>query len=107
MALFMSINWATNLIIAFLTLTAIDGLGQVNSDMTDDQTAAARKTGSVRMHSLLQCGNNNLDELGAGVAYLYFIFAGFAVLAILFIHFYVPETKGSSAEIDSADLMCL
>ena len=51
MALFMSINWATNLIVAFLTLTAIDGLGQVNSDMTDDQTAAARKTGQVSIPS--------------------------------------------------------
>lgn len=45
MSLFLSVNWATNLLVAFLTLTAIDGLGQVRSDMNDDQTAAAEKKG--------------------------------------------------------------
>eukprot|EP01036_Dinobryon_divergens_P025085 gene25085-33600_t len=73
MSLFLSINWACNLLIGFLTLTAINDLGGVQSDMTDDQTAAAEKK---------------------GVAYLYFIFAGFTVLAIAFIHIFVPETKG-------------
>ena len=29
----------------------------------------------------------------SGVAYLYFIFAGFTVLAIAFIHIFVPESK--------------
>ena len=48
MSLFLSVNWATNLLVAFLTLTAIDGLGQVRSDMNDDQTAAAEKKGVVK-----------------------------------------------------------
>ena len=47
MSLFLSVNWATNLLVAFLTLTAIDGLGQVRSDMNDDQTAAAEKKGTL------------------------------------------------------------
>ena len=76
MGLFLSINWAANLLIGFLTLTAIDGLGGVRSDMSDDETAAAEKK---------------------GVAYVYFIFAGFTALAIAFIHLYVPETQGTAA----------
>eukprot|EP01036_Dinobryon_divergens_P025087 gene25087-33602_t len=77
MSLFLSVNWATNLLVAFLTLTAIDGLGQVRSDMNDDQTAAAEKK---------------------GVAYLYLVFEGFTILAIFFFQCYVPETKGKTPE---------
>ncbi len=73
-SLFLSINWGCNLVIGLLSLTAIDDLGQVEDDMTDDETADAQKK---------------------GVAALYLMFAGFAALALLFMHTIVPETKGN------------
>ncbi len=76
-SLFLSVNWGFNLVIGLLTLTAIDGLGGVKSSMDDDETAAAEKN---------------------GVAYLYFVFAGFTALCLVFIHIYVPETKGTKIE---------
>jgi hypothetical protein len=72
-SVFLSVNWGCNLIIGMLTLTAIDQLGGVTNSMDDDETASAEKN---------------------GVAYLYFIFAGFTVACLLFLHIYVPETKG-------------
>jgi hypothetical protein len=63
--------------IGLLTLTAIDGLGGVKSSMSDDVQSLHEKTG---------CG------------ILYFIFAILNVCAILFIHYYVPETKGKTPE---------
>eukprot|EP01038_Epipyxis_sp_PR26KG_P009278 gene9278-12500_t len=82
MSLFLSINWASNLLVGLVTLTAIDSLGGVKNDMTDDQTKDAQKV---------------------GVADLYFLFAGFTLFAIFFISVYVPETKGKNPE----DLMNL
>eukprot|EP01039_Chlorochromonas_danica_P000134 gene132-142_t len=76
-SLFLSINWAANLAISMLTLTAIDGLGGVHSGMDDDAEGQAQKK---------------------GVAILYIIFAAFTVAAIVFIHMLVPETKGKSPE---------
>jgi hypothetical protein len=63
--------------ISLLTLTAIDSLGGVTSDMTDDETSDAQKN---------------------GVAYLYFIFSGICFAAIIFIQTNVPETKDKSLE---------
>jgi hypothetical protein len=73
-SLFLSINWGCNLLIGLLSLTAINDLGDVKSDMTDDETADAQKK---------------------GVAALYLIFAGFAAGSLVFIHLIVPETKGN------------
>jgi len=47
MSLFLSINWACNLLIGFLTLTAIDGLGGVQSSMDDDEKSTAEKKGAI------------------------------------------------------------
>ena len=63
--------------IRLLTLTSIDSLGGVTSDMTDDETSDAQKN---------------------GVAYLYFIFSAICFAGITFIQTYVPETKGKSLE---------
>jgi hypothetical protein len=76
-SLFLSINWGCNLLIGLLSLTAIDDLGGVKNGMDDDEESSAQKK---------------------GVAALYLIFAGFAVAALLFMHFYVPETKGKTPE---------
>lgn len=76
-ALFLSINWGCNLLIGLLTLTAINDLGEVTDDMTDDETADAQKD---------------------GVAYLYLLFAAFAALSLVFFHIYVPETKGKNPD---------
>ena len=76
-SVFLSVNWACCLLIGLLTLTAIDGLGGVKSSMDDDETATAEKS---------------------GVAYLYYIFAGFTFLCLVFIHIYVPETSGMTPE---------
>jgi hypothetical protein len=73
-SLFLSVNWAANLLIAMLTLTAIDGLGGVSDDMTDD---------------------NQKDHEKIGVGALYLVFAGMTVACFAFIYFYVPETKGT------------
>ena len=45
--------------------------------MTDDETASAEKV---------------------GVAILYFIFGIISVVGLIFIYFYVPETKGKTPE---------
>ena len=74
-SLFLSLNWACNLFISALTLTAIDELGGVKESMDDDQTAQAEKN---------------------GVAYLYFIFAAITFLTLVFTHMCVPETKGKT-----------
>jgi hypothetical protein len=76
-SLFLSVNWGANLVIGLLTLTAIDGLGGVKKSMDDDEVASAEKN---------------------GVAYLYFIFAAFTVMCLLFMHACVPETKGTTPE---------
>lgn len=75
MSIFLSINWCFNLIIALTTLSAIDGIGGVDSGMDDDDEIADREK--------------------SGVAGLYLIFAGFTFLCILFIYLLVPETKKS------------
>jgi MFS family permease len=74
-SLFLSVNWGTNLLIAMLTLTAINGLGGVKSDMDDDEQKDAQKV---------------------GVGALYLVFAGVTAASLAFIHLYVPETKGTS-----------
>jgi hypothetical protein len=74
MSLFLSINSAANLVIGLLTLTAIDGLGGVKSNMDDDESADAQKR---------------------GVGALYSIFAAITATSIIFLHVYVPETKGN------------
>jgi MFS family permease len=73
--LFISINWGINLVIGLLTLSAIDGLGGLSSDMDDDEKSEAEKK---------------------GVAYLFVIFGGICFLSQVFIRFYVPETRGKS-----------
>lgn len=84
LTLFLSVNWAGNLVISLLTLTAIDGLGGVKHSMDDDAQEDAQKK---------------------GVALLYFIFASMTVCALLFIHFVVPETKGKpSTAVDKDEL---
>jgi hypothetical protein len=60
-----------------LTLTAIDELGGVSDDMTDDQEEDAEKE---------------------GVAYLYLIFGIITAFSLMFIVFKVPETKGKTPE---------
>ena len=82
-SVFLSVNWGSNLVIGLLTLTAIDELGGVKSSMDDDETAKAEKN---------------------GVAYLYFIFAMFTVMCLMFIHTYVPETKGKLPEMDGKQI---
>ena len=73
-SLFVSINWACNLIIGLLTLSAIDGLGNVDyHNMDDDEISNAQKN---------------------GVAYLYFLFAGICFFSLVFVKARVPETKG-------------
>jgi hypothetical protein len=73
--LFISINWGINLVIGLLTLSAIDALGGLHSDMDDDEESEAEKR---------------------GVAYLFVVFGGICFLSQIFIRFYVPETKGKS-----------
>jgi hypothetical protein len=75
MSLFLSVNWGLNLVIAMVTLTAVDGIGGVTSDMDDDEKSNAEKT---------------------GVGGLYLIFAGLAAACLFFIHVFVPETKGKA-----------
>jgi len=76
--LFLSVNWCANLIIGLFTLTAIEGLGGVTSDMDDDDVIS--------------------DHNKSGVAYLYFLFSGITAVCIAFIFFVVPETKGKTPE---------
>jgi MFS family permease len=71
-SMFLSINWVFNILISFLTLTAINSLGGQESGQSDDEIEASQKQ---------------------GVAYLYFIFAGLTLLCLAFIHLCVPETK--------------
>merc|ERR1711871_512828 len=77
-SLFLSVNWGANLIIAMVTLTTIDLLGGVDSDMDDDDEISGREK--------------------SGVAYLYLIMSGITVCSIAFIQYYVPETKGKTPE---------
>jgi len=76
-SLFMSVNWTLNLGIGLFTLSAIDGLGGVKSNMDDDEQSDAQKT---------------------GVAILYFIFAIVTAVGIVFITLVIPETKGKTPE---------
>ena len=76
MSLFLSINWGSNLVIGLLTLTAIDLFGGVKSSMDDDETQQAEQK---------------------GVGWLYAFFATVTLVCLLFIQFYVPETKGTYA----------
>ena len=74
--IFLSLHYAVNLAIGLLTLTAIDGLGGLRSDMTDDEASKAEKN---------------------GVGYFYFIFAGTSFISLVFILYFVPETKDMNA----------
>lgn len=70
---FLSLNWFISFLVCFLTLFAINGLGGVKNGMTIDEQARARKK---------------------GVGILFLIFAFWGALCLIFIHSYVPETKG-------------
>jgi hypothetical protein len=74
-SLFLSVNWGMNLLISMLTLTAIDALGGVKSGMDDDEEKDAEKV---------------------GVGALYLVFGGITAAALVFIHIFVPETKGKT-----------
>jgi len=76
-SLFVSVNWFNALLVGLLTLTAIDGLGGVEAGMNDDQQILHQKTG---------CG------------ILYFIFLLITGASLIWMHFYVPETKGKTPE---------
>ena len=78
MALFLSVNWGFNLIISFFTLTLINSFGHVDKNADDIIFEAEQKN---------------------GVGRLYIVFAGFTLLCLLFVQFYVPETKGSTADL--------
>ncbi|CAM9194217.1 unnamed protein product [Phaeothamnion confervicola] len=75
--LFVSTNWALNLLISLTTLTAISELGGVIDGSTKEDKEAAQKV---------------------GVAFLYLIFCGICVLSLAFIFLAVPETMGKSLE---------
>jgi MFS family permease len=77
MSLFLNINWASNLVVGALTLTAIDSLGGAKDSMDDDAKGNAEKK---------------------GVAYIYIIFAAVCLVTLVFMAFYVPETKGTKPE---------
>lgn len=76
-SLFLTINWVGNFCIGLFSLEAINGLGGVTDDMSDDATADAEKQ---------------------GVGYLYIIFAATSCMACFYIWFQVPETKGKNPE---------
>ena len=76
-SLFLSINWGCNLVIGLVTLSAIDYLGGVQDDMSDDAYNLASKH---------------------GVAYLYLFFAVCTFLCVAFMHIFVPETKNITME---------
>lgn len=71
---FLSLSWFVTLIVCFLTLIAINGLGGVHNGMSDSEQIDAQKK---------------------GVATLYLIFAGWLAVSLVFMHFYLPETKGA------------
>lgn len=76
-SLFLSINWCSNFVIGMCSLLAIDGLGGVQENMSDEEASEAKKK---------------------GVAYLYLIFAAISFTSAIYIYFQVPETKGKSPE---------
>jgi sugar porter (SP) family MFS transporter len=76
--LFLSINWGSNLLIAMLTLTTINGLGDVDDSLDDDDR--------------LNSGQKQ------GVAYLDLLFGCVCAFAVYFVYFIVPETKGKTVE---------
>ena len=78
MSLFLSINWGFNLIISLFTLTLINAFGNVDTNADDIIFEAEQKN---------------------GVGRLYIVFAGFTLISFLFVLFYVPETKGSSSDV--------
>lgn len=73
-SLFLSINWAMNLVIGLVTLTAINGIGGASDDMDDD--------------------SEKEDRQKVGVGALYLIFGGISAACVAFIVLFVPETKG-------------
>eukprot|EP00599_Poterioochromonas_sp_BG-1_P004192 CAMPEP_0173143058 /NCGR_PEP_ID=MMETSP1105-20130129/6453_1 /TAXON_ID=2985 /ORGANISM="Ochromonas sp., Strain BG-1" /LENGTH=504 /DNA_ID=CAMNT_0014056559 /DNA_START=22 /DNA_END=1536 /DNA_ORIENTATION=+ len=77
-SLFLSINWAMNLVIGLVTLTAINGIGGASDDMDDD--------------------SEKEDRQKVGVGALYLIFGGISAACVAFIVLFVPETKGKTPE---------
>lgn len=75
--LFVSVHWVCTLLQGLLTLIAIDGIGGYRSSMSDDQRTQAQKH---------------------GVGRLYILFAFISLSGIIFVHYYIPETTGRSAE---------
>jgi len=76
-SLFLTINWVGNFCIGLFSLEAINALGGVGANMSDDAVQNAEKE---------------------GVGYLYIIFAATSCLACFYIWFQVPETKGKRPE---------
>jgi sugar porter (SP) family MFS transporter len=76
-SLFLAVNWGSNFIVAMCTLLAIDALGNVTDNMTDEESSAAKKR---------------------GVGYLYLIFSVVTFFSTIYIALRVPETKGKSPE---------
>lgn len=72
--LFLGINWAMNLLIGLVTLTAINGIGGASDDMDDD--------------------SEKQDRQKVGVGAVYLIYGGITAACVVFIYFLVPETKG-------------
>ncbi|CAM9746915.1 unnamed protein product, partial [Discosporangium mesarthrocarpum] len=78
--LFISVNWAANLAVGLLTLTAIQALGDL----------VVREWGAGVGYG----GEEDRDKVG--VATLYLIFGSVCVVALAYIHRLVPETMGTS-----------
>ncbi len=104
MSLFLSINWVCNIVISFLTLTAISELGGESEGESMNPVQCCRLVMFANLSACVLMSGHDLtdDEIAAdqkkGVGYLYFIFAGFTLAAVIFMYFCVPETKGKSPE---------
>ena len=76
-SLFVSVNWVTAFLATLLTLTTINGLGNVKASQDDESQTTHEKRGS-----------------GA----LFIVYIAVIIASLLFIYFRVPETKGKTPE---------